>query len=194
MYKKRFFKRLTMGKALKLVAIVGMAGSGKSVASDFFRSKGVAVLRFGDQTDLGLKEAGLPRTEEHERSYREKIRNELGMAAMAIKIEPRIREAAKASEIVVLDGLYSWEEYVFLKEKFPQMQILCIWTPPLLRYERLRTRKERPLTTAEATMRDISEIENLHKGGPIAIADHLIINDADFMHKLEDFYDTQKNA
>lgn len=181
-----------MGNPISLLAIVGMAGSGKSVASEFFRSKGIPVLRFGDQTDIGLKEAGFPRTEEHERVYREKIRRELGMAAMAIKIEPRIIESAKTNELVVLDGLYSWEEYIYLKEKFPQLQLLCIWTPPALRYQRLRDRKERALTETDAKKRDIAEIENLHKGGPIAIADYLIINDERFMKKLEEFYDSQK--
>lgn len=176
----------------KLIAIVGMAGSGKSVAAEFFRSKGIPVLRFGDQTDIGLHEAGLPISEENERNYRENIRKELGMAAMAIKIEPRINDAAKTQSTVVLDGLYSWEEYVYLKEKFPQIQLLCIWTQRDLRYERLAARRVRALTKTEAETRDIAEIEHLHKGGPIAMADYIIINDADFMSKLEDFYDTEK--
>lgn len=178
----------------KLIAIVGMAGSGKSVAADFFRSKGIPVLRFGDQTDRGLQEKGLPLTEKNEKAYREQIRRELGMAAMAIKIEPRILETAKNHSTVVLDGLYSWEEYVYLKQKFPQIQLLCIWTLPTLRYQRLAIRSRRPLTKEEAINRDIAEIENLHKGGPIAMADYVLINDASFMKKLEDFYDTHKNT
>jgi len=182
-----------MGNTLRLVAIVGMAGSGKSVASNFFRSKGIPVLRFGDQTDIGLKEAGLPRTEEHERAYREKIRSELGMAAMAIKIEPRIKQASETHAMVVLDGLYSWEEYIYLKGKFPQMQMLCVWAPPTLRYQRLAGRAERPLTLEEAKNRDVAEIENLHKGGPIAMADFVLLNDTDeatFLGKLSSFYDS----
>lgn len=182
-----------MGSKLTLLAIVGMPGSGKSVASNFFKSKNIAVLRFGDQTDIGLKEKGLPLTEENEREYREGIRKELGMAAMAIKIEPRIAAAAKENSMVVLDGLYSWEEYVYLKEKFPQLKLLCIWAPPDIRYERLAKRKIRPLTIQEARSRDIAEIENLNKGGPIAIADYCITNDVtqvSFEQKLADFYKT----
>lgn len=177
---------------LRLIAIVGMPGSGKSVAAEFFRSKSIPVLRFGDQTDLGLREAGLPISEENERIYREQIRSEFGMAAMAIKIEPRIRETAKISDMIVLDGLYSWEEYVYLKDTFPHIQLLCIWAPPALRYQRLSERKVRPLSREQAESRDIAEIENLHKGGPIALADVVLVNDADFMKKLEDFYDTYK--
>jgi dephospho-CoA kinase len=168
-----------MSNPRTLLAIVGMAGSGKSIASDFFRSKNIPVLRFGDQTDLGLKEAGLQLSEANERSYREQIRKELGMAAMAIKIEPRIEEAYKTHAKVVLDGLYSWEEYVYLKTKYPYIKLLCIFTPADKRYERLATREIRPLTQEEAEARDVAEIENLHKGGPIAMADYILINDSD---------------
>lgn len=162
---------------MKLLAVVGMPGSGKSYASRFFESKGAIILRFGDQTDIGLKEAALPQTEANERKYREQIRKELGMAAMAIKIEPRILEAQKKDRMVVLDGLYSWEEYVYLKEKFPQLSLLCIYAPSHVRYQRLSVRKVRPLSEEEARSRDIAEIENLNKGGPIAIADYLVVND-----------------
>ena len=44
------------------------------------------------------------------------------------------------------------------------------------RYGRLENRPVRPLSAGEATGRDIAEIENLEKGGPIAIADHYIVN------------------
>jgi dephospho-CoA kinase len=113
------------------------------------------------------------------------------MAAMAIKIEPRILEAAKTNRVIVLDGLYSWEEYIYLKQKFPEIQLLCIYAPPKVRYARLGHRDIRPMTYAEAAGRDIAEIENLTKGGPIAIADYLLVNDRDqaaFQSQLESIY------
>ena len=161
-----------------LIAIVGMPGSGKSVAADFFHSKGIPVLRFGDQTDIGLAEHNLVRNEKNERWYRELIRKELGMAAMAIKIEPRIEKAAQESKNIVLDGLYSWEEYKYLKEKYPTLSLLCIYASPRVRHERLAMRSVRPLTTGEAKARDVAEIENLNKGGPIAVADVLVSNES----------------
>lgn len=178
---------------LKLIAIVGMPGAGKSLAADFFRSKGIVVLRFGDQTDIGLKEAGLERNEKNERWYREKLRKELGMVAMAIKIEPRILEAAKINATIVLDGLYSWEEYIYLIDKFPQLQLLCIYAPATIRYQRLSIRPVRPLTQETARGRDIAELENLNKGGPIAMADYLIKNERSQEHlqqKLKKYYST----
>jgi len=180
-----------MNNKLKLIAIVGMPGAGKSVAASFFLEKGIPILRFGDQTDIGLKEYHLERNEKNERWYREKLRKELGMAAMAIKIEPRILEAAKKHTIIVLDGLYSWEEYVYLKYRFPYLKMLCIYASPEVRYSRLETRKIRPLTYKEAEERDIAELQNLNKGGPIAIANYLVKNELDIAHftkELENVY------
>ncbi len=176
---------------LKPIAIVGMPGAGKTVAAEFFHAKGIPVLRFGDQTDISLKELGLERNEKNERFVREKLRKELGMAAMAIKIEPRIIETAKTNATIILDGLYSWEEYVYLKEKFSDLRLLCIYAPPEIRYERLGRRPVRPLTHEEARSRDIAELENLNKGGPIAIADYLIkntSNEQELKRELEILY------
>lgn len=166
-----------MNDPLKLVAIVGLPGSGKSFAAEYFRSKEIPVLRFGDETDMALKEAGLPLNEKNERYIREKLRHDFGMSAYAKRIEPRIRDAAKTYPRIVLDGMRSWEEYVYLKEKFPQLAVVAIYASPEVRYERLMKRKSRPLTHAEARSRDIAEIENLNSGGTIAIADHLIANE-----------------
>lgn len=180
-----------MSTQLAVIAIVGMPGAGKSTAADFFRSEGASILRFGDQVDIGLKEHNLERNEKNERWYREKLRSELGMAAMAIKIEPRIQDAAKTSSFIVLDGLYSWEEYIYLRGKIPDIKLLCIYARPLLRYQRLSRRPVRPLTVEEARGRDIAELEKLNKGGPIAIADYLIQNNTNedyFLKTLEEYY------
>lgn len=165
-----------MNKNLKLIALVGMPGAGKSEAANFFREKGFPVLRFGDQVDIGLAENKLERNAKNEQWYREKLRKELGMAAMAIKIEPRVLETAKKFSTIILDGLYSWEEYTYLTAKFPKLFLLCIYAPPSIRYKRLSIRKVRPLTPSEARVRDFAEIENLNKGGPIALADYVVCN------------------
>ncbi|EKD24420.1 MAG: hypothetical protein ACD_81C00024G0005 [uncultured bacterium] len=178
-------------KQSQIVAIVGMPGAGKSVAASYFKEKGIPVLRFGDETERGLRELGMEVNEKNERWYREKIRKELGMAAMALKIETRIVEAKHSNPFIILDGLYSWEEYVYLKEKFPDLILLCIFAPPEIRYKRLETRSVRPLTQQEAESRDKSEIEQLHKGGPIARADYLIKNESTpqaLREGLEKFY------
>jgi dephospho-CoA kinase len=164
---------------MKVVAVVGMTGSGKSEVARLFGEKGFATVRFGDVTDEAVKELGLPLTEENERPVREEIRKKHGMAAYAILSVPRIDAARKTGNVVV-DGLYSWEEYLYLKEHYGEnFFVVGVWSSPRDRYQRLGGRKVRPLTAVEAAGRDRAEIENLHKGGPIAMADFTILNDAD---------------
>lgn len=175
--------------ANNIIALVGMPGTGKSQAAQFFQNKNIPVIRFGDLTDETLKEKGLSTTPENERIVREQLRRELGMAAYAIAAKPKIEEAAKSNTIVVLDGLYSWEEYTFIKKYFPNLSLVHIFSRPDHRYERLAARKVRPLNHQEAIQRDIFEIENLNKAGPIAMANHVIFNEGtveDLCKKLEE--------
>jgi dephospho-CoA kinase len=162
---------------MKVVAIVGMTGSGKSEVAAVFRAAGFAVVRFGDVTDEEVKKRGLPLTEANERPVREALRREHGMAAYAILSLPRIEAALKNTDVVV-DGLYSWEEYLCLKERFgDDFIVVAAWASPRTRYERLARRPIRPLTPEQAASRDHAEIENLNKGGPIAMADRTVINE-----------------
>lgn len=162
----------------KIVAIVGMCGCGKSIASEYYENRGYKKVYFGGVTMEQLKKEGLEVTPDNEKMMRERLRKEHGMAAYAILSLPKIEEYAKDSN-VVLDGLYSWDELVVLKEKFPELVVISIVVDKELRYNRLAIRDIRPFTNEEAKKRDISEIENLAKGGPIAYADYFILNNGD---------------
>jgi len=162
----------------KVVAIVGMAGSGKSEVARVFGQHGFARIRFGDITDKEVKKRGLVLNEDNERHIRELLRKEHGMAAYAKLNLPRIDAALKKSNVVI-DGLYSWEEYTFLKAQYKEnFSIIAVWASPQTRYSRLSSRAERPLTPKEAASRDRAEIENTKKGGPIAMADYTISNES----------------
>jgi dephospho-CoA kinase len=68
-------------------------------------------------------------------------------------------------------------EYKVLRETFPYLTTIAVFTPKKLRYERLSRRETRPLTPEQAEERDYAEIDNIEKGGPIAIADYTLVND-----------------
>ena len=123
-----------------------------------------------------LKEEGLDVTPLNEKMMRERLRSELGMGAYAKVLLPKIKELSKDTN-VVLDGLYSWDELKILKDEFGDaITVICVIADKFIRYERLAKRDVRPFTNEEAMYRDISEIENLDKGGPIAYADYYILN------------------
>ena len=160
-----------------LIALVGMPGSGKSEAGNFFKQHHVPVLRFGDVTEEVLREQNLQQNEENERKVRETLRQQFGMAAFAIKMQPKIETALEKADMVVIDGMYSWEEYTYLRERFPSLKVLCIYADPEIRYQRLLHRAVRSLSHHDAVSRDYAEITHLNKGGPIAMADYLIKNE-----------------
>lgn len=162
---------------MKVLAIVGMTGAGKSEVASVFEEHGFKKVRFGDITDEELNNRGLEPNEKNERSIREDLRKKHGMAAYARLSLPRIDSSLKSSDVVV-DGLYSWEEYTLLKERYcERFSVLAVWSSPATRYARLARRTKRALTLKEAAGRDKSEIENINKGGPIAMADFAILND-----------------
>jgi len=104
--------------------------------------------------------------------------HERGFAIVRFGDLSRIDAALKSSDVVI-DGLYSWEEYVFLKTHYGEdFIVVAVWSSPANRYARLGSRKERKLTPKEAASRDHAEIEKINKGGPIAMADFTIMNES----------------
>jgi len=163
---------------MKVVSIVGMAGAGKSEVAKVFEEGGFIKIRFGDLTDDEIKKRGLELNEKNECYIRELLRKEHGMSAYAKLNLAKIDSALKLSDVVI-DGLYSWEEYTFLKAYYgDSFYVVAVWASPQIRYQRLMTRLERCLTMEEAVSRDKAEIENINKGGPIAMADFTIINES----------------
>ena len=161
----------------KLIAVVGMSGSGKSVVTEYLENNKWKKLYFGGITYKLMNEAGIERTPDgkSEKEFREKLRKENGPECYAKFLEPEIVEAIKDND-VVLDGLYSWYEYKYLIERHPNLKLVCVVTDKKIRYDRVAIRKDRSFDKDAIVYRDLSEIENLYKGGPIAYADYYILN------------------
>ena len=64
------------------------------------------------------------------------------------------------------------------------MRTIAIVCDKSLRYDRLSKRDVRPFNNEEAKKRDITEIENIEKAGPIAYADYFIYNNG----SMEEYY------
>ena len=77
---------------------------------------------------------------------------------------------------VVIDGLYSYEEFEFLKKEYNDLTLIAVETSAEKRYERLSKREIRSLTEKQAKQRDETEIEKLNIQKTIDSADFTLHN------------------
>lgn len=165
---------------VKIIAIVGMCGSGKTVAVEHLTAKGYPRVYFGGLIYQEMAKRGIPRSEdgETEKEFRQMIRDTEGQDWVVRQALDEIQDLIAAGQKrIVLDGVYSWTEYKILKHTFSKNIIfVATVSDKKLRYERIAKRTERPFVGASIRERDYSEIENLEKGGPIAAADYYILN------------------
>lgn len=175
---------MSQARNVKIVGFVGLPGSGKSSAGDYLSAKGYPKVYLGGIIYQAMREAGIEPTWENQQEFRENIRRQEGNDFVAKRAIEQVRNLIDAGQRrIVVDGIYTWTEYKLFKSAFPgELEIIAIVTPKPLRKRRLAQRPERPLTAAEVDKRDWAEIENLEKGGPIAIADYFVNNDRDYDH------------
>ena len=165
---------------VKLLAVVGMSGSGKSTAIEYLTDRGVPKVYFGGIIYKAMEEAGIERTEdgESEKIFRQEIREKEGKDFVVKRVVDEVRHLIDAGQKrIVLDGLYTWTEYKILKKEFPkEMTVVAVVMPKKLRHKRVAARPDRSFDAKAISERDWSEIENLEKGGPIANADYFLDN------------------
>lgn len=171
---------------LKIIAFVGLAGTGKSTAVHYLTEKGYPKVYFGGIVLDEVKKRGLELTQENEQPIREELRETEGKDFVVKRIIKQIHDLVNAGQHrIVADGLYTWTEYKALKKEFPgEMTVIAVVAPRHLRKHRMATRPVRPLNSEQVDQRDWAEIENIEKGGPIAIADYYLHNEGD----MESFY------
>ncbi|OGK23046.1 hypothetical protein A3H80_01680 [Candidatus Roizmanbacteria bacterium RIFCSPLOWO2_02_FULL_37_19] len=178
-------------KNKKILAVTGLAGSGKTEATNYFAEKGLIVIHFGNIVNEYINRNNL----EHNRTTHQKIRMDLrekyGMEAFAFLNKESITKALDKANFIVIDGLRSFEEYQYLQREFKDVDIviLCLWASKELRYKRLSKRIYRG--KLKGGKRDIEEVTEINKGPTIALADYMIINEGSFedLHsKLDNVY------
>jgi dephospho-CoA kinase len=170
-----------MGKN-RIVAIVGMCGTGKSVVTKYIvETFKFESIYYGGFVLEEVKRRNLEINSVNEKNVREELRHKQGLDVMAKMSVDKINVYLSGCKDVIIDGLYSFSEYLFLKEKYGEsLTIIALHSSRQTRYRRLSHRKVRPLTPEQVDKRDYNEIKNIEKAGPIAIADFHIINNNSF--------------
>ena len=177
---------------VKILAFVGMSGSGKSVAVDYLTDKGYPKVYFGGMIYEEMEKRGIERTEdgESEKKFREMIRETEGKDWVVKQVISETKDLIAAGQKrIILDGVYSWTEYKTLKHEFPgSITFIGIVVDKKLRYDRVAKRTDRSFDNNAIRERDRSEIENLEKGGPIVAADYYVLNNGTIpeMHQAID--------
>jgi len=175
---------MTHHENLKLIAFVGLTGAGKSTAVEHFTNKGFPKIYFGGFAYDIMAERGIPKGEQQEKDFRVNIRKTDGEDVYAKRAIDQVHHLADAGQHrIILDGIYSWDEYKTLKHAFPgEMTTIALVAPKHMRYHWLQTREDRPQTPEISQQRDYNEIEDIQKGGPIAMADFYVVNGENIEH------------
>src|SRR3990167_9170220 len=101
-----------------ILAVVGLPGAGKTEAIQYLEEKTAwPKVYFGAVTLNEVKRRGLEINEANERMVREELRIKHGVGVYAILSLPEIKEKYAQSNVLI-ESMYSWEEYIILKKEF----------------------------------------------------------------------------
>jgi len=168
-----------------LLCVVGLPGAGKTVAAEYFAERNGIVIKFGKTINDYISKHGMKHNETNHKKIREGLRNKYGMAALAILYEKQILKAFEKNKVVVVDGMRSWEEYLYLKKvlKGIKIVILALYADKELRLKRIKERSYGNGLCGEK--RDIDELIGINMAPTIGFADYFI----DANGSLEDLKD-----
>jgi dephospho-CoA kinase len=159
----------------KVVAISGMPGAGKGVASEAGKQLGFDVLVLGDVIREETQRRGLEPTPRNMGAVMLQVREDEGAAAVAKRLLPKI-EASRAN-LLIVEGVRSLSELAELKSKY-EVVMVAIHASPKTRFQRLlsRGRSDDPKTWEVFYERDDRELK-VGLGNVISLADIVVTNE-----------------
>lgn len=159
---------------LRIVAVTGMPGAGKSTAAQALVAEGWKRVVMGDVIRAETRRRGLEPDAKNTGEVMKLLRMEKGESAVA---DLCLEVIAKGKdEKIVVDGIRSIEEVRAFQKK-ASVLLVAVLASPARRFELLkdRGRKDDPLTQQMFAERDKREIR-VGIGEAIAIADETISN------------------
>jgi dephospho-CoA kinase len=164
-----------MGARKKVIAMSGMPGAGKGVASNAGKRIGLEVFVLGDVVREETERRGLEPTPQNVGNVMLDIRAKEGPNVVARRLLPKIEQAK--SSVVIVEGIRSLHELNELRSKFEVIP-LAIHASPKSRFQRLisRNRSDDPKTWEVFQERDFRELD-VGLGHVLALADIVLINE-----------------
>ncbi|WP_290596955.1 MULTISPECIES: AAA family ATPase [unclassified Archaeoglobus] len=173
---------------MKVIAFVGYPLSGKSTAAQIARELGIPVVVMGDAVREEAIRRGLELTDENLGRVASELRQKEGMDAIAKRCIPKIRDEARKSGVVVVDGIRGIAEVERFKKAFgDDFVLISIESPLEVRFERAKTRKRSDdVENLEDLMKRDKREESWGLKEAMEIADFTIENKGNY----EDFIET----
>jgi dephospho-CoA kinase len=161
---------------MKVIGVVGLPASGKGEFSRIAAGMGIPVVVMGDVIRDAVCSAELPVTDANLGSMANTLRNEEGMAAIAIRSLRMI--AQQKAPVVIVDGIRGDAEVDLFRSRFDDFILIGVDAPFATRLARLsaRGRADDVHDAADLVARDSREI-SWGLGRALSLADYLILND-----------------
>jgi len=169
----------------KVIAISGMPGAGKGVASEAGKSLGFEVFVLGDVIREETERRGIEPTPKNMGNVMLELRANEGVAVVAKRLLPKIESVG--SSTVIVEGVRSMHELQELQSKYEAITV-AIHASPRTRFQRLLSRKrsDDPKTWEVFFERDSREL-NVGLGHVIALADLVLINEGTIVDLQSEF-------
>jgi len=160
---------------LRIVAVTGMPGAGKSTATKALLAKGWTRVVMGDVIREETKRRGLEPNSKNTGEVMKELRNQKGEAAVAELCLETIR--VSGSDRVVVDGIRSMSEVVTFR-KNAKVLLIGVHASPDRRFMLLkeRGRSDDPISIEMFEARDQREL-GVGIGTAIAMADEVVSNE-----------------
>ena len=121
-----------------VVTVVGLPGSGKSLAADMLKKRGFEVIELGDIWRELLKKNHISRFDpKGTREFTRKIRQKYGKDVYA---RYAFKKVQKKRHLVAIMGIRSTYEMDYLKRHLDNIYTIALLAPMGMRFERLKTR------------------------------------------------------
>lgn len=143
---------------MRVIATVGMPGSGKSEAAEVAEEMGIPVVSMGDVIREEVKRRGLEPTDKNMGKVAVELREKEGMDAVAARCADVIRSVN--SDTVFVDGLRGWKEAERFMDEFGEdFYLIAIEVPFETRLERISDRGRSDDFTSEEELRERDQRE-----------------------------------